>query len=109
MSETASPFVRAALAHLVGDDPLAGELVAAAARAHPMSFAIQAALAVVGGPDVEAVERARVLATARSERQHLAVIEAWLRGDAGHARLLAREHLAEYPDDIVVSWLIAKG
>jgi len=63
------------------------------------------ALAIVDG-DPEHVRRAHLVAGIRREHQHIAIIELCLTGSADRARMLAREHLAEFPDDIVISWLI---
>lgn len=98
-------FVHSVIARLVGGDPLAPVLIRAAAEGHPGSFAALSALAVIG-TDPEDLRRARLLARTRRERQHAAIIEESLTGDPNRARVLAREHLAEFPDDIVISWLV---
>lgn len=108
MSDATNPLVPAALARLVGGDPLAAVLLDAAARHHPTSFAVHAALAATGAGDAGTMARARALAATRRERQHLAVIEAWQGDDHERGRLLAREHLAEFPDDLVISWLVGR-
>jgi hypothetical protein len=94
------------IARLVGGDPLAPVLIRAAAEGHPRSFAALSALAIIDG-DPDGVRRAQRLARTRRERQHGAVIEEYLTGASDRARLLAREHLAEFPDDIVISWLVS--
>jgi DNA-binding GntR family transcriptional regulator len=43
----------------------------------------------------------------RGERQHLEVIRAVVDGDAERANDLRREHLAEFPGDLLVVWLPA--
>ncbi len=110
-----SILVTAAIARLVGEDPLAHVLLAAAVSDHPGSFAANAALALVSdvgddeaSPTKKAIGAARRLAASRRDHQHLAIIECWLGGDADRARLLSREHLAEFPDDVIVSWLTFK-
>lgn len=101
-------LVHAAIARLVGDDPLAPVILAAIAMEHPESFAVHAALALVIESFDEALLYAQQLASDRRERQHLAIVTSYLHGDYPRTSLLAREHLAEFPDDIVVSWLAAK-
>jgi hypothetical protein len=44
-------------------------------------------------------------ATTRAERQHAEVVRTTLCGDAAHAADLRREHLSEYPGDLLVVWL----
>ena len=43
----------------------------------------------------------------RGERQHAEIVGAWLRGDAQRAADLRREHLIEFPGDVLVVWLAA--
>jgi len=109
MSHDPAPLVTAALGRLVGGDPLAEVLVAAAARQHPESFDAAAALALVAPDDAASRRRARDLARSRRERQHLAVVECWLDGDRDRARVLARDQLAEFPDDVMISWLTSRS
>jgi hypothetical protein len=100
--------VPAAIARLVGDDPLASIILSAVALENPDSFAVHAALALVVESFEEPLLQAQVLASGRRERQHHAVISCFLHDDIARANLLAREHLAEFPDDVVVSWLASK-
>jgi DNA-binding GntR family transcriptional regulator len=109
MSDPSTPFlVHAAIARLVGDDPLAPVILAAVAIECPDSFAIHAALALVVESFDETLLQATRLSSGRRERQHLAIVSCFLQSDVARARLLAREHLAEFPDDIVISWLATK-
>ena len=109
MSDPSAAFlVHAAIARLVSDDPLASVILAAVVAEYPESFAANAALALVVEPFPEALSRARQLAAGRRDRQHLAVIDVFLSGDTARAHLLAREHLAEFPDDLVVSWITTR-
>ena len=43
----------------------------------------------------------------RGERHHLEIVKHAVRGDLARASALAREHLSDYPDDIVVARLLA--
>ena len=102
-----TPLVTAAIARLMVDDPLALVLIAAALREHPRSFDAAAALAIADR-SVNSLLRARALARSRRERQHLSIVECWLAGDEDRTSLLAREHLASFPNDVVVSWLVGR-
>ena len=109
MSDPSAVFlVHAAIARLVGDDPLAPIILAAVASEHPESFAANAALALVVESPQEVLSRARHYAAGRRDRQHLAVVEVFLSGDTARAHLLSREHLAEFPDDLIVSWITTR-
>jgi hypothetical protein len=44
----------------------------------------------------------------RGERHHVEVVLLALRGEVASASALAREHLAEYPDDAVIERLVAR-
>jgi DNA-binding GntR family transcriptional regulator len=43
----------------------------------------------------------------RSERQHREIVSLLLSGDRARGQALAMEHLAEFPDDLVVAQLLA--
>jgi hypothetical protein len=47
-------------------------------------------------------------AATRRERQHMEVIAVSLRGDARRALALARDHLCEFPDDVVIAELVGR-
>jgi len=44
------------------------------------------------------------LQMSRAEQHHAEIVEALCRGDRGHAADLRREHLLEYPADLLVVW-----
>jgi enterochelin esterase-like enzyme len=108
MKHNPDDVVTAVLGRLLAGDPLAAVLVAAAVRDHPESFDAAAAFAASVDSSPESLERARALAKTRRDRQHLVIVECWLSGDAARTTLLARDHLASFPDDVVVSWLVAQ-
>jgi hypothetical protein len=93
-----------AIGRLIGGDPLAATIVRSVAAANPETFEAQAVRVVVD-QQLEVARLARTLAHTRRQRQHIAIIEMWLTGDIDRARLLVREHLVEFPDDLVLSWL----
>ncbi len=43
----------------------------------------------------------------RAERHHLEIVLLALHGDAARASALAREHLSDHPEDVVVARLLA--
>jgi DNA-binding GntR family transcriptional regulator len=45
----------------------------------------------------------------RSERQHREIVSLLLSGDPARGQALAIEHLAEFPDDLVVARLLAES
>jgi len=59
-------------------------------------------------PDWPALlERADSTAATTRDRQLVAVAAAYLHGDADRALLLARDHLAEHPDSVLVAHIAA--
>ena len=45
----------------------------------------------------------------RGERQHAEIVRTMLTGDRRHAADLRREHLLEFPGDLLIVWLPALG
>ncbi len=43
--------------------------------------------------------------TSSRDRQVIAVAEAYISGDIDRADALAREHLADYPDSVLATWI----
>jgi hypothetical protein len=56
----------------------------------------------------EAIERAlrSIRAGARRERQQFEIVELLLRGELGRARGLGAEHLAQFPHDALILYLL---
>jgi len=104
IEENHNDEVALAIGRLIGGDPLAATIVRSVAAANPKSFEAQAGRVVVD-QQLELARRARTLAHTRRQRQHIAIIEVWLSGDIDLVRLLVREHLVEFPDDLLLSWL----
>jgi hypothetical protein len=73
---------------LTGDDPAVLVAVALAAADRPL-------------------ERAAALAVDARDRRTVAVARAYLAGDADRALLLARDHLADDPADLLVAYVAA--
>jgi hypothetical protein len=62
---------------------------------------VEQALAAPSRPDL--LRRAEAAACCARDRQVVAVAAAYLRGDADRALMLARDHLADHPDSVLVS------
>ena len=91
---------------LVADAAGAEALLAEAVDADPGFALARAALAVARahrGVPFALVDPCGGLS--RGERQHLAVVMTLFAGDPGRAADLRREHLAEFPGDLLVVWL----
>src|SRR5436190_16555946 len=65
------------------------------------------AVAAVLAGRVEWVERATGLAVTSRDRQIVAIASAYLCGDIVLVQLLARDHLSEHPDSLIVAWMAA--
>jgi len=78
-------------------------LLAEAIVKEPGFFAAQVADAVACATDGDAYRPPRTKpGLTRGERQHGEVVEAAFTGDHRHAADLRREHLAEYPGDLLI-------
>jgi hypothetical protein len=53
------------------------------------------------------LRRAEAVARTTRDRQLVAIAAAHLDGDADRVDVLARDHLADYPDNILVAWIAA--
>lgn len=63
---------------------------------------------VVGGVlegDPARLDRAWELATSRRDRQLVSIARARVEGDDDLVRALARDHLVDFPDSLLVAWL----
>src|SRR5262245_1494264 len=55
------------------------------------------------------IERAERLAVTNRDRQMVAVSACHVSGDHGLAQLLARDHLSDHPDSLIVAWIASLG
>jgi hypothetical protein len=55
----------------------------------------------------EWLDRAEALAGTSRQRQVVAIARAHLRGEADLVDALARDHLVDFPDNLVVAWIAA--
>jgi hypothetical protein len=66
---------------------------------------VLAALAAPDRPDL--LERAESAARTTRDRQLVAIAAAYLSGDGDRVDALARDHLADHPDNVLVAWIAA--
>lgn len=59
------------------------------------------------GPAGELLARAALVAVNTRDRQLVAIAAAHLAGDVDQVDALARDHLVDYPDSILVAWIAA--
>jgi hypothetical protein len=90
--------------HLIGGNPAAAAdlLDRAPTSADPL---LLAAAALVDPAPSTLLDRANTVATTTRERQLLALVAAHLAGAADRVDALARDHLADHPDDLLVAWI----
>jgi hypothetical protein len=94
------------LHRLAGGDPAAAVSLADAARSSDDPTVLVAAALVTSG-GAELVERARHIARSPRDRQLVAIADAHLRGDDDLVDALAREHLVDHPDSVLVARIAA--
>jgi hypothetical protein len=63
------------------------------------------AAALIDPPSPDLLARANRLAATTRDRQLVAIAAAHLGGDSDRVDALAREHLVDYPDSILVAWI----
>jgi hypothetical protein len=88
----------------VGDAATIAEIVDRARTSHDVTTVVAAALFAPAGKD-DLMARAATLATTTRDRQVVAIATAHLEGDAGRVEDLARDHLADHPDSVLVAWI----
>lgn len=90
---------------IAGDATVIGVLLERAGTSDDPGLLVAAALVV---PSWQALlGRAAASAEGARDRQVVAVAAAHLRGDAERALLLARDHLADHPDSLLVAHIAA--
>ena len=96
----------ALLRRLIGDDPDAPAEILELA-----SDSTSTPLLVAGGllaGDLGFLARAARHASTTRDRQLVAVAEAHLRGNADLLHVLVRDHLSEYPDNLLAAWIAGR-
>lgn len=94
------------LRRIIGGDAAASALLVDRARNSNEALLLAAAALIdPGTPGLLA--RAAVSAATTRDRQVVAITTAHLTGDLNRVDALARDHLADYPDSLLVSWIAA--
>jgi len=83
---------------------IAGVAVHAASTSEP---ALLVAAALIDPAASGLLDRAAAAARTTRDRQLVAIAAAHLDGDADRVDALAREHLADHPDHVLVAWIAA--
>jgi hypothetical protein len=92
------------LRHLVvGDEAAIGAIVAATRTTRDPAVLVAAALFAADG--AELLTRAAQLAATTRDRQLVAIATAHRRGDRQLVDALARDHLVDHPDSVLVAWM----
>jgi hypothetical protein len=89
---------------VVGDDAAITEIVDGAGTSDDVTTVVAAAL-FTRGDNQELMGRAAMLAATTRDRQLVAIATAHLDGDALRVHDLARDHLADHPDGVLVAWI----
>ncbi len=69
---------------------------------------IAVAMAAVLSGDAARLPDAARLATSTRDRQVVAIASAYIAGDRELVSALARDHLVDYPDSLIVAWLAGR-
>jgi hypothetical protein len=96
----------AVLLRLVGGDPSAADEVLALVPGTGSASLL--AVAALLSADPSLLVRAERAATEPRERQLVALADAHLRGRADLLDGLARDHLAEHPDNLLAAWIACR-
>jgi hypothetical protein len=92
--------------HLIaGDSRAVAALAARSTTSEDPTVLVAAALVVPGWRPL--LERAAVSAGDAAQRQVIAIAAAHLRGETDRALVLARDHLADHPDSLLVAHIAA--
>jgi len=90
-----------------GDAAAIARIVERAPTSDEPILLVAAALIDPAAPDLLA--RATALAANTRDRQLVAIAAAHLASDNDRVDALARDHLVDYPDSILVAWIAAAG
>ena len=90
---------------VMGDETAIAEIVEHARTSDDVTTVVAAAL--FASADSELMERAVTLAVTTRDRQLVAIAAAHLQGDTDRVADLARDHLVDHPDNVLVAWITA--
>jgi hypothetical protein len=88
---------------VVGDDAAIERIVQRAQASTDVTTVVAAAL--FAPPGVDLMARAAALAVTTRDRQVVEIATAHLQGDGDRVEDLARDHLADHPDSVLVAWI----
>ena len=88
----------------VGDDAVVADIIHRARTSNDVTTVVAAAL-FAPADDRQLMERAQRLAATTRDRQLVAIAAAHLAGDADRVQDLARDHLVDHPDGVLVAWI----
>jgi hypothetical protein len=95
------------LRHLIGGDPAAAEHIRDRATGTDVPALLVAAAVITAHPE-DLHARAAGFAVSTRDRQLVAVATAHLGGDTQLLDVLVREHLSDFPDNILAAWIAAE-
>jgi hypothetical protein len=90
-----------------GNTAASAQIVERARSSDETLLLVTAALVDPTAPDLLA--RASVSAMTTRDRQVVAIAAAHLAGDSDRVDALARDHLVDHPDSVLVAWIAAAG
>ena len=88
---------------VVGDAAAIEAIVAASRTSHDPMILVAAALFAPDGDGL--IARAGRMAATTRDRQLVAIAAAHLRGERELVDALARDHLVDHPDNVLVAWI----
>jgi len=88
---------------VVGDDAAIAAIIEASRTSDDPLILVAAALFATDGEGL--LDRARDSATTTRERQLVAIATAHRRGERELVDALARDHLVDHPDNVLVAWI----
>ena len=91
----------------IGGDSVAIDRILA--MADTCEHAVVIVMAALVEHDDRGLVRARHVAVTSRDRQIVEVATAHLHGDGGRVDALARDHLVDHPDSLIVAWIASGG
>jgi hypothetical protein len=92
----------------VGGDAAIAEVIERARTSDDVTTVVAAAL-FAPAADNDLMERAATLAATTRDRQLVAIAIAHLEGNGGRVQDLARDHLVDHPDSVLVAWISSES
>ncbi len=92
---------------VVGDAAAIAAIVEASRTSEEPMILVTAALFAPDGADL--MTRAAAVAATTRDRQLVAIAAAHLRGDTDLVDALARDHLVDHPDNVLVAWIAGRS